>query len=415
MDASEEESEISDNEEMDKTFDLGRSTSPHFPNQRELDDLIRDLGLTKSGAELLSSRLNEWNLLAEDCRSTVYRKRHEEFGVYFDISKDLCYCKDINGMFAAIGIEHKPEEWRLFIDSSTKSLKAVLLHNGNQYPSLPVAYSVQMKEEYENVKRLLEMVNYDEFKWDVCGDFKMLAFLLGLQGGYTKYSCFLCLWDSRADHEHYQKIEWPLRENLQPGKLNVIREPLVEPAKVLLPPLHIKLGLIKQFVKALDHGGETFQEIRLMFPKLSEAKVKGGIFTGPQVRKMLKSVQLENVMSDVEKVAWCAFRDIVNGFLGNNKDPNYKQLIAKLLDSYKNLGCRMSLKVHFLHSHLDFFRENLGNVSEEHGERFHQDIAAMEKRYQGRWDTAMMGDYIWSLVRNDPGTHSRKARSSVHF
>ncbi|MEL7005851.1 MAG: hypothetical protein AAFN93_24445 [Bacteroidota bacterium] len=263
MDASEEESEISDNEEMDKTFDLGRSTSPHFPNQRELDDLIRDLGLTKSGAELLSSRLNEWNLLAEDCRSTVYRKRHEEFGVYFDISKDLCYCKDINGMFAAIGIEHKPEEWRLFIDSSTKSLKAVLLHNGNQYPSLPVAYSVQMKEKYENVKRLLEMVNYDEFKWDVCGDFKMLAFLLGLQGGYTKYSCFLCLWDSRADHEHYQKIEWPLRENLQPGKLNVIREPLVEPAKVLLPPLHIKLGLIKQFVKALDHGGETFQALQV--------------------------------------------------------------------------------------------------------------------------------------------------------
>lgn len=75
----------------------------------------------------------------------------------------------------------------------------------------------------------------------------------------------------------------------------------------------------------------------------------------------------------------------------------------------------MSLKVHFLHSHLDFFRENLGEVSEEHGERFHQDIAKMEKRYQGRWDTAMMGDYIWSLVRKDQGAHSMKARSSVHF
>ena len=60
---------------------------------------------------------------------------------------------------------------------------------------------------------------------------------------------------------------------MQPGKLNVIRQPLVEPAKVLLPPLHIKLGLVKQFVKALDHGGDAFQEIRLLFPKLSEAKV----------------------------------------------------------------------------------------------------------------------------------------------
>ena len=41
----------------------------------------------------------------------------------------------------------------------------------------------------------------------------------------------------------------------------------------------------------------------------------------------------------------------------------------------------MSLKIHFLESHLDFLPENLGEVSDEHGERFHQDITAMEKRY----------------------------------
>jgi len=43
----------------------------------------------------------------------------------------------------------------------------------------------------------------------------------------------------------------------------------------------------------------------------------------------------------------------------------------------------MSLKIHFLESHLDFFPENLGEVSDEHCERFHQDIMVMEKRYQG--------------------------------
>jgi hypothetical protein len=37
------------------------------------------------------------------------------------------------------------------------------------------------------------------------------------------------------------------------------------------------------------------------------------------------------------------------------------------------MGCNMSLKIHFLESHLDFFPENLGEVSDEHGERFHQD------------------------------------------
>ena len=46
------------------------------------------------------------------------------------------------------------------------------------------------------------------------------------------------------------------------------------------------------------------------------------------------------------------------------------------------MGCRMSLKMHFLHSHLDLFPENLGAVSDEQGERLHQDIQAMEERYK---------------------------------
>ena len=53
----------------------------------------------------------------------------------------------------------------------------------------------------------------------------------------------------------------------------------------------------------------------------------------------------------------------------------------------------MSLKIHFLESHLDFFLEDLGEVSDEHGEIFHQDILSMEKRYQGKWSSSMMADY----------------------
>jgi hypothetical protein len=54
--------------------------------------------------------------------------------------------------------------------------------------------------------------------------------------------------------------------------------------------------------------------------------------------------------------------------------------------------------VYFLNAHLDYFPENLGAVSEEQGERFHQDIKEMEKRYQGRWTVNMMRDYCWLLV-----------------
>jgi hypothetical protein len=52
----------------------------------------------------------------------------------------------------------------------------------------------------------------------------------------------------------------------------------------------------------------------------------------------------------------------------------------------------MSLKVYFLDSHLDFFPENLGAVSDEHGERFHQDISNMENRYQGKWSLSMLAE-----------------------
>ena len=183
-----------------------------------------------------------------------------EFFVYFDVIEDLCYCKDVEGLFSAVGIDHGPTQWRLFIDSSTKSLKAVLLHNGNIYPLIPLAYSLQMKEDYENVNQLLNKINYAQFKWYVCGDFKILGILLGLQSEYTKYSCFLCLWNSRADGEHYGKMHWPTREELTPGLYNVIREPPVSREKVLLPPLHIKLGLVKQFVKALGFK-EVFKKL----------------------------------------------------------------------------------------------------------------------------------------------------------
>jgi hypothetical protein len=55
-----------------------------------------------------------------------------------------------------------------------------------------------------------------------------------------------------------------------------------------------------------------------------------------------------------------------------------------MLDKFKELGCNMSFKVHFLDSHLDNFPANLGAVSEEQAERFHQDIKEMERRCQGR-------------------------------
>ena len=72
----------------------------------------------------------------------------------------------------------------------------VLLHNGNRFPSVPLVHAANMKESYESMK-VLRKVKYDEFKWKVCGDLKVVAQLLGMKLGYTKYCCFLCEWDNQ--------------------------------------------------------------------------------------------------------------------------------------------------------------------------------------------------------------------------
>ena len=206
-----------------------------------------------------------------------------------------------------------------------------------------------------------------------------------------------------------------MRQSLTPGTKNVINQPLVDREKILMPPLHLKLGLCKQFVKALDKNGEPFTHLKALFPMLSAAKLEGGIFTGPDIRLMLASNKFSASMSDVEKRAWESFRQVVKGFLGNRKVDNYKQVVDDLLKNYKAMKCRMSIKLHFLHSHLDFFSPNMGAISDEHGERFHQDIKTMEKRYQGRWDASMMGDYVWNLLRESDCDYKWKSRSNVHF
>ncbi|KAI6652505.1 Receptor-type tyrosine-protein phosphatase epsilon-like [Oopsacas minuta] len=82
--------------------------------------------------------------------------------------------------------------------------------------------------------------------------------------------------------------------------------------------------------------------------------------------------------------AWNSFKWVCENSLGYKKSSNYREGVDTLLNAYEKMGCRMSLKLHFLHSHIDFFPENLGAVSDEQGERFHQDIQEMETRCQGK-------------------------------
>ena len=172
---------------------------------------------------------------------------------------------------------------------------------------------------------------------------------------------------------------------------------------------------MKQFVKVLNKEGNCFEYICRTFPGLSNEKLKAGIFDGPQIRKLLKDTNFVNSMNSVEAATWNAFTEVVNKFLGNVKHTNYVQIVHSFIQSFHALGCNMSMKVHFLFSHLDKFPENLGDVSDEQGERFHQDIKTMEERYQGRWDEVMIADFCWSLKRDCSDTRHRRKSNKRKF
>ena len=140
-----------------------------------------------------------------------------------------------------------------FIDASSRSLEAVLLHNQNSFSFILIESSVQMKETHNSRDHSLSAVNYQEHKWLIRGDLKVTEFVLGLHDGYTMYPYFLCLLDSRADDPHYIKTSvksWFAWCSLS-----------VEPNKILFPPSH-NLGVLKNFVNAVNWKGSALLSFR---------------------------------------------------------------------------------------------------------------------------------------------------------
>ena len=99
-----------------------------------------------------------------------------------------------------------------------------------------------------------------------------------------KYLCFLCMWDSRAQEKHWVIPTFYMSHLL------------IE--KVVFPPLHIKLGLMKQFVKALKTEVVCFKYLILAYPGLSIDKIKAGVFDSLQIKQLIKDDHFIGTMSE---------------------------------------------------------------------------------------------------------------------
>lgn len=261
---------------------LPKDTTPVLISQKRLDKMLAKSRLSKKQSETMARFLKTDNLLERGVKITAYRKRHLPYQACFKVvgNNSFVYCPNIKKLMSTMGIKYNTMDWYLFIDGSSSSLKAVLIHRTTDKPSIPVAYSAKMKESYENIEIILKAIKYKEHYWKICCDFKVMAFLCGLKGGYAKYMCYKCLWDSRYNaRSQYQKTDWPPRKaDGKIGDHSQEKKPLVSFDKLLLPPLHLKLGIVKNFIKQVVKKEPVFQCLTEIFPKLTPAKIKEGVY-----------------------------------------------------------------------------------------------------------------------------------------
>ena len=216
------------NTESEDSSTKSKKAVPQQFNQLELNDLVRNLDPSKQATQTLASKLNEKHVLDSSAKVSFCRKKDELFLPYFKEEKQLVYCDNVPGLLGELGIpSYNPEEWRRFLDSSKRSLKCVLLHNGNRYGAVPVGPSTVLKKQQDDIRTVVDLLEYHEHSWITCVDLKMVSFLLGQQKGYTKFPCFLCMWDCRDRENHWTQKEWPKRDTLIAGMSNVIYDPIV--------------------------------------------------------------------------------------------------------------------------------------------------------------------------------------------
>jgi len=89
---------------------------------------------------------------------------------------------------------------------------------------------------------------------------------------------------------------------------------------------------MKNFVKGMNKTSRGFEYLRNKFPKMSDAKIKEGIFIGPPDQGTDEDV------NETERNAWLSFKRICKDFLGNHKALNYQDVVQDLSTSYKAMG-----------------------------------------------------------------------------
>lgn len=190
------------------------------------------------------------------------------------------------------------------------------------------------------------------------------------------------------------------------------KQPLVKLESIIIPPLHIKLGLVSQFLKTIiKNGNEEVVQFLINKFSITSEKAKSGILNGPKINKLFCDTNFENLLNQDEKNAFSAFRSVCEQFLGNRKEQNFEEIVRNMLQCFSNLNVNVSLKIHLLICHLHRFPDNCGDFSDEHGEKFHQTLKKFQDRFKSKnTDVKMLSAYHFTIKKYESSvSHSRKS------
>ncbi|OAF67272.1 hypothetical protein A3Q56_05001 [Intoshia linei] len=189
------------------------------------------------------------------------------------------------------------------IDGSKSTLKLVLLDSEINHKTLILAYSVNCVENYSNIKLMLDLIHYEAFNWPFVCNLKVVCILASIQAGNVKLPCFMCKFKGTVRENHYEYKEWPSRDSSQQ----------------LICTLHNK---------SLNSKTPNPQLKTIFGNKLSDQIIINGVFTGPEIDKILKNSMFHLSLTENFKRNFQAFSDVVRGFFNMERKKNYLELIG---------------------------------------------------------------------------------------
>ena len=166
-----------------------------------------------------------------------------------------------------------------------------------------------------------------------------MRLILGLS---KKHPCGTCLWDSYAYDQHYIRRKWPSRGEIYIGTVRM--------SNYYFSPYLIKRYLMEKFIDALDRKGKAFA---FFFKKFKQESVEEGIFDYFRLKEIINDPIFKNMLNPLELSTCLSINAIVTS-LGKFSP----KMIDELLKNFHRLGILMSVKIHFLHSHLDLIPED---------------------------------------------------------